>query len=125
MAEVPISEVRLSDEELATGRVFWERDFRHEQANPEWEDGEVWIADEGEYQVARTSGVVQAVRNGRLIELDQGTLQVGAEEIDATDSARELAEEHDIDLATIAGSGQDGRIIKADVQAEVDRLSEE
>lgn len=36
-------------------------------------------------------------------------------EIDITDSARELAEEHGIDLSGITGSGSGGRIIKRDV----------
>lgn len=39
--------------------------------------------------------------------------------IDATDSARELAEEHGIDLSSVSGSGEGGRIVKADVEAKV------
>jgi pyruvate/2-oxoglutarate dehydrogenase complex dihydrolipoamide acyltransferase (E2) component len=35
--------------------------------------------------------------------------------IEATDTARALAEEHDIDLATLEGTGKDGRILKSDV----------
>jgi len=46
------------------------------------------------------------------------TLTVSAE-IDATDAARELAEEHGIDLETIEGSGKDGRIVKGDVEATI------
>lgn len=38
-----------------------------------------------------------------------------ADEINITDVARELAEEHGIDLATLEGSGQGGRILKGDV----------
>jgi pyruvate dehydrogenase E2 component (dihydrolipoamide acetyltransferase) len=38
-------------------------------------------------------------------------------EVDATDSARELAEEHGIDLNGIDGSGEDGRVLKSDVEA--------
>jgi large subunit ribosomal protein L21 len=37
-------------------------------------------------------------------------------ELDATDSARELAAEAGIDLATIEGTGKEGRILKSDVQ---------
>jgi large subunit ribosomal protein L21 len=37
-------------------------------------------------------------------------------EIEATDSARELAAEADIDLSTIEGTGKEGRILKSDVQ---------
>ncbi len=39
-----------------------------------------------------------------------------AGELDITDAARELAEEHGIDLASVEGSGKDGRILKTDVQ---------
>ena len=38
-----------------------------------------------------------------------------ADEIDITDVARALAEEHDVDLSTIAGSGKGGRILKGDI----------
>ena len=36
-------------------------------------------------------------------------------ELDATDTARSLAEENGIDLATIEGTGKEGRILKSDV----------
>lgn len=39
-----------------------------------------------------------------------------AREIDATDEAKQLAAEHGIELATIEGTGKDGRILKADVE---------
>lgn len=38
-------------------------------------------------------------------------------EVDATDSARELAAERGVDLADVSGSGADGRITKADVES--------
>jgi pyruvate/2-oxoglutarate dehydrogenase complex dihydrolipoamide acyltransferase (E2) component len=37
--------------------------------------------------------------------------------VNATDAAVELAQEHDIDLAEIEGSGTDGRVLKSDVEA--------
>jgi large subunit ribosomal protein L21 len=40
-------------------------------------------------------------------------------EIDATPTARQLAEEAGIDLSTISGSGKDGRILKSDVAAAI------
>jgi pyridoxal/pyridoxine/pyridoxamine kinase len=40
--------------------------------------------------------------------------------VDATSAAEELASDHDIDLAELNGTGADGRILKSDVQAEID-----
>ncbi|MBK1884604.1 E3 binding domain-containing protein [Luteolibacter pohnpeiensis] len=40
--------------------------------------------------------------------------------VDVSDAARKLAEEHSIDLATIKGTGSDGTIIKADVEAAIE-----
>ena len=42
--------------------------------------------------------------------------EVGATEVDATDGARTLADEEDVNLTALEGSGKDGRIIKADVK---------
>lgn len=39
-----------------------------------------------------------------------------AADVDITDAARELAEEHGLDLSTVEGTGVDGRILKGDVQ---------
>ncbi|MCP5097194.1 MAG: hypothetical protein GY943_16730 [Chloroflexi bacterium] len=43
--------------------------------------------------------------------------------IDATDSARKLAEENGIDLTTIKGTGANGRIIKPDVDAAISAVA--
>lgn len=43
--------------------------------------------------------------------------EAGAEDIDATDSAIELARENNIDLSGVEGSGENGRILKRDVSA--------
>lgn len=40
-----------------------------------------------------------------------------ADEIDATDEAKQLAANNGIDLATVTGTGKDGRILKSDVEA--------
>ena len=42
-------------------------------------------------------------------------------EPDATDAARALAAEHDLDLHSIAGSGADGRVLVRDVRALIDK----
>lgn len=39
-----------------------------------------------------------------------------AAEVEITDAAREVAEEHGIDIAAIEGTGKDGRILKGDVE---------
>jgi len=43
------------------------------------------------------------------------TVETAGEDYDITAAARTLAEEHGIDLATIEGSGKDGRILKSDI----------
>jgi len=45
-------------------------------------------------------------------------------EISSTDSARELADEAGIDLAMLAGSGKEGRILKSDVQKAIKERDE-
>lgn len=47
-------------------------------------------------------------------------VSAGATEVDATDSAVKLANKHGISLATVKGTGADGRILKSDVEALVD-----
>ncbi len=46
-------------------------------------------------------------------------------EPDITPAARELAEEHGIDLATIEGTGKDGRILKSDIDKAIKASEEE
>jgi len=43
-------------------------------------------------------------------------------EVDATNPARELALEAGIDLSSIEGTGSEGRILKADVEAKIEYL---
>jgi len=51
--------------------------------------------------------------------------QEEAPEVDITGAAEELAEEHGVDVTALEGTGKDGRILKSDVQAAVDRMQEE
>jgi pyruvate/2-oxoglutarate dehydrogenase complex dihydrolipoamide acyltransferase (E2) component len=39
----------------------------------------------------------------------------GSDDFDITPAARELAETHGLDLASIEGTGKDGRILKSDI----------
>lgn len=52
------------------------------------------------------------------ISEDYGTETTPASdvEIDATDGAKELAEEEDVDLSQVQGSGAEGRVTKGDVE---------
>ena len=43
-----------------------------------------------------------------------------ADRVDATDEAKALAKEEEIDLSSVEGSGKNGRILKSDVSTFVD-----
>jgi pyruvate/2-oxoglutarate dehydrogenase complex dihydrolipoamide acyltransferase (E2) component len=60
---------------------------------------------------------------------DQGLLEFRespepVEEVDATDAARELADEQGIDLASLDGTGVDGRVLLPDVEEAAAALEE-
>lgn len=46
-------------------------------------------------------------------------------EIDATDAARELADEYGVDLAFVEGTGEDGRVLKGDVEAAIEDVEKQ
>lgn len=54
------------------------------------------------------------------ISEDYGVQFVPGAEINATDAARGLADEHNVNLAAVEGTGDDGKITKGDVQKVVD-----
>ena len=57
---------------------------------------------------------LELIREGRAVAYDPDP-----EPIEATDAAVELAAEHGIDLAKVAGSGAEGRILVSDVKAAI------
>lgn len=46
-----------------------------------------------------------------------------AQDVNATPAAKDLAEEHDLDLSSVQGSGEDGKITKPDVEAALEESS--
>ncbi len=46
------------------------------------------------------------------------------DDVDITNAARELAEEHGVDVTAIEGTGKDGRVLKSDVQEAIDEREE-
>lgn len=59
---------------------------------------------------------VQAVRTTANV---QAAPEAPSADTDATDAAKALAAQHDIDLANVAGTGSEGRVTKDDVAAHV------
>jgi len=55
---------------------------------------------------------------------ENGLVAIGAvtvtEEVEATDAAAQLAEEEDVDLSAVEGTGSDGKVLKSDVQEALD-----
>jgi pyruvate/2-oxoglutarate dehydrogenase complex dihydrolipoamide acyltransferase (E2) component len=101
--------VRLSAQELAAGRVFWDRSNIHP-------GGEIFISAAGDHEVAKTPAVNRALSNGRLVEVMEATDPEPTTPVDATPSARKLAAKAGLDLASVKGTGKDGRITAGDVR---------
>jgi pyruvate/2-oxoglutarate dehydrogenase complex dihydrolipoamide acyltransferase (E2) component len=67
------------------------------------------------------SGEAVLTHRGEIIAItaEEGEGE-GAPEVDATDSAVQLAKAHGIDLSQVEGTGQDGRVTQPDVQKAID-----
>ncbi|MFB6240290.1 MAG: 50S ribosomal protein L21 [Gemmatimonadota bacterium] len=102
----PYTEIRVVDIDLGEGGPSAETaaEVAPEEA--------VEAPEAGEEPEAETAEEAEPVR----AEEEQG---LTAEDVDITDAARELADEHGIDITTLDGTGKDGRILKADVQEAV------
>jgi pyruvate/2-oxoglutarate dehydrogenase complex dihydrolipoamide acyltransferase (E2) component len=87
----------------------------HPEALPEGHPAAI-SEDYGEGAVTTVvAGVPQRTDLERHLVGDR--VQEGNAEIDATDAARELANENGVDLNDVEGTGADGRITKDDVEA--------
>lgn len=81
----------------------------------------------------RKQGHRQKFTEIRILGIDLGDGRAAEQEaepaaiadVDITDAARALAEEHEIDVTAIEGTGKDGRILKADVQQAIDEREAE
>ena len=72
--------------------------------------------------------VDQPAGDGQLRERTPEPVPAGTDEegrrIKASPLARRIAQEHDVDLATVDGSGPEGRIVRRDVEARVEQREE-
>ncbi len=106
------TEIRIVDIDLGTGRSV-ERPAKVEKPKRK-KAVEVEAPVVEVEQVEVEAPVVEAPD----VEAEPAVVEAPTEEpsaVDATDTARSLAEENGIDLSTLEGSGKDGRILKSDV----------
>ncbi len=108
------------------GFEFSKKEFRPVPAGCEAEAGaNTYLDVTDDEEILPESPVVEsqvppeAVEDLELFFVDDVVI---SDEVDATDSAIALAQEYEIDLSDVNGSGSGGRILKSDVQ---DLLSEE
>ncbi|MGB1582224.1 MAG: dihydrolipoamide acetyltransferase family protein [Solirubrobacterales bacterium] len=100
--------------------------FDHQQYEPELQQpGE--YQQTGEYEIAEQDTEQYDVGQSDAVAYDTGEFTTGegaeapsGERIKASPIARRLARRLGLDIATIAGSGPDGRIVKEDVEAAAD-----
>ena len=115
--------------------VIWEKTPKHP-------GGELFVAGEGVAKAWPTPRVTSLIKSGQLI-VTSGKLEITVDienvpeakadepkaipetfaedvDIDATDGAESLANEYDIDLATVIGTGANGRVLKKDVEAHIE-----
>lgn len=71
------------------------------------------------------SGDAIVTRQGDIVQIETEEAETvpGQDDVDATESAVELAAANDVDLGTVTGTGDESRIVKADVQKIIDARS--
>ena len=106
------TEIRIVDIDLGTGRSV-KPAAKVEKPKPKKP-----VEAKAPGKPARAKKAVEPVEVEAPVVEAESAVVVPAEapaEVDATDTARSLAEENGIDLATIKGTGKEGRILKSDV----------
>ncbi len=106
------TEIRIVDIDLGTGRSV------KPAAKVEKPKPKKAVEAKAPGKPARAKKAVEPVEVEAPVVEAESAVVVPAEapaEVDATDTARSLAEENGIDLATIEGTGKEGRILKSDV----------
>jgi len=106
------TEIRIVDIDLGTGRSV------KPAAKVEKPKPKKAVEAKAPGKPARAKKAVEPVEVEAPVVEAESAVVVPAEapaEVDATDTARSLAEENGIDLATIKGTGKEGRILKSDV----------
>ena len=106
------TEIRIVDIDLGTGRSV------KPAAKVEKPKPKKAVEAKAPGKPARAKKAVEPVEVEAPVVEAESAVVVPAEapaEVEATDTARSLAEENGIDLATIEGTGKEGRILKSDV----------
>jgi pyruvate/2-oxoglutarate dehydrogenase complex dihydrolipoamide acyltransferase (E2) component len=81
-------------------------------------DGGEVVVEQGE-----TATVPMSVAENLVAQETWEYVGDGPPEIGATDGAKKLAAEHNIDLDNVEGSGKDGRVTKEDVEAAIEETA--
>lgn len=99
-------------------RKNYRRKYGHRQPYTEIRVVDIEFGEPGE--VGPAPETAEEVAPEEAPEAAEEAVEEAEEEVDVTNAARELADEHGIDITTIDGTGKDGRVLKSDVQDAVD-----
>lgn len=124
---VDVRQVRAEDGGGTIREILERRDPENSQAEQDRvADSDAGHYAEGEYPPERGEPVsdeeieealAKAVAEGEPEVAREDEQESESDEFDATEAAVALAEEADVDLSEVEGSGKDGRVVKSDVEA--------